>query len=83
MSDNIILIPPDKEQCQVDKPNGQGFMTLGGGHKMIRCTNKPKWIGTENKPGPDGMIGSMSLCDKCKLQLEKQLGDGFATYAEI
>ena len=80
---NSELIPPDKKQCQAEKPNGQNFMTLGGGHKMIRCTNKPTWIASENEPDPDGVKGSMAVCDECKTQLVKQLGENFATFTPI
>lgn len=71
MSDE--LIPPDLERCQAEKPNGRNFMSFGGGHEMIRCTNKPMFIVTEKKPGKDGLKGSMSLCARCLAVFNKQM----------
>jgi len=62
------LIPPDKKQCQAEKPCGTNFMTLGGlpVGTLVRCTNKPTVIITEaNKNKKDGKKGSMALCDDC------------------
>lgn len=60
------LIPPDLNQCQAEKPNGNSFMTLGGVVGRVRCTNTPTVIVTEKKP-PKGYskCGSMSLCTEC------------------
>ncbi|KKM19829.1 hypothetical protein LCGC14_1651720 [marine sediment metagenome] len=77
------LEPADKERCQADKPNGQGPFTLGGGHKMVRCTNKPSVIATENKPGEDGQKGSMSICTDCLTKFTKQMPQGYATFTNI
>lgn len=77
------LIPPDYKQCQAEIPNGVNFMTLGGRPKMIRCKNKPAFIATENEPGADGKIGSMSLCTDCTDTLKRQCGDDFATLTPI
>lgn len=81
------LEPPDTERCQADVP-GNGPFTMGGeignprnGYR-VRCKNKPQWIATEKKPGPDGLTGSMSLCAECAVVLEKQM-PGFATLAPI
>jgi hypothetical protein len=71
------MIPIDKERCQAEKPNGQSFMTLGGGHKMIRCESKPTVIVTETQAGSDGLKGSMCLCDDCLEVAKKQLPLGF------
>jgi hypothetical protein len=68
------LIPPDTERCQAMKPNGEGPFTLGGGYKMIRCTNAPTVILYEDAPGKDGLCGSMSLCPECLEQFKKQIG---------
>jgi len=78
-----ITIPVDLDRCQAEKPNGQSFMTLGGGHKMVRCSNKPTKIATENKLGSDGCIGSMSLCDECSDVLKSQLGEDFCSFNDI
>ena len=58
-------------------PNGLGPFTLGGGHKMVRCKNKPIVIATETKPGEDGFKGSMTLCNECLEVANKQLPSGF------
>ena len=68
------LIPPDLTRCQAEKPNGQGPFTLGGGHKMIRCNLAPKVTITEKKPGADGQVGSMSLCEHCLEVFQNQEG---------
>lgn len=73
------LIPPDFNQCQAEKPNGVNFMTLGGKFQLIRCTNKPMYIATENVAGADGQIGSMSLCEECKEVFLNQCGTDYAT----
>lgn len=77
------LIPADKAQCQAEIPNGENAFTLGGGHKMVRCTNKPAWIATELKPGADGLIGSMSMCDECKAVFLKQVGEGVVSFDAV
>jgi len=77
------LEKPDEAQCQAEKPNGQSFMTFGGGHKMVRCTEKPQFILTENKPGKDGKKGSMSLCSSCLTVFLKQMPPEYASVAEI
>lgn len=77
------LIPPDKKQCQAEKPNGNTFMTLGGVPGLERCKNKPKVIATEAQPGEDGLKGSMSLCLPCLSQLRKQLGPEAVTVKAV
>lgn len=78
------LIPADLTRCQAEKPNGESFMTLGGGHKMVRCENAPVWVAYETKPGPDGKRGSMSLCYPCRVVFEKQMPKGLgAIFEEI
>lgn len=77
------LTPPDIDQCQAEKPNGQSFMTLGGGPGYVRCADEPTVIATENKAGRDGLKGSMSLCDECKAKLLEQMGTDYATFATI
>jgi hypothetical protein len=59
------LIPPDRDQCQCEKPNGVNFLTFGGKPGLVRCKNKPIVILKETKPGQDGLKGSMSLCEGC------------------
>lgn len=71
---NSELTTPDIGRCQAEIPNGEGPFTLGGGHKMIRCTAKPKVVLTEKEPGPDGKRGSMALCRKCLHQFNIQEG---------
>lgn len=74
------LVPVDKKQCQAEKPNGYSFMTLGGVPGRARCTNVPSAIITETKPGKDGQLGSMSLCQACWLVAAQQLGpDAFTS----
>ena len=77
------LIPPDKKQCQAEKPNGNNFMTFGGVVGLVRCENKPIWIAKEIIPNPlDGLRGSMSLCDDCRKVFEAQMPNR-ATFKKI
>ncbi len=69
------LTPVDMSQCQAERPNNYSFMTLGGRPGLERCTNQPTMIATEKVPGPDGQIGSMSLCDHCFSVMQKQCPD--------
>ncbi len=62
---DLELTPPDTERCQSEMPNGEGPFTLGGGHKMIRCTSKPSVILTEKEADEHGRTGSMTLCADC------------------
>lgn len=73
--------PPDVNQCQAESLSSS-FMTLGP-RKMVRCTNKPIWIATEVKPGEDGEIGNMSLCDACSIIMIDKLGLDYATFKRI
>lgn len=77
------LEPVDKKRCQAEKSNGQSFMTLGGGPKLERCTNKPDIIAIETEPGEDGKTGSMSLCADCLTIFMKKMPKGFATFSNI
>lgn len=61
----VKLIPPDMKQCQVEKPNGNTFMTLGGVPGLVRCKNKPTVLVKETKAGKDGQKGSMTMCASC------------------
>jgi len=82
------LTPSDSRQCQADVP-GNGPFILGGeigdpnnGYR-IRCKNKPTVIATENQPGEDGLVGSMSLCGTCQKVMKKQFGKDFASFEKI
>lgn len=75
------LIPPDLDQCQTMKPNGNGIFTLGGQPGHVRCESIPVFIAKEKKP-VDGQRGSMSLCEACAKRLE-ELKPGFATVKRI
>lgn len=77
------LVPPDRERCQAEKPNGHNAFTLGGVPGMVRCGNKPLVIATEVRAGADGKIGSMSVCGDCMKVMQEQLGAGFCTFEEI
>jgi hypothetical protein len=82
------LTPPDLKRCQAEKP-GNGPFSMGGpiGNPLngyrVRCDSKPKFIATENKPGDDGRVGSMSLCGSCKDVMLKQLPEGFCTLTPL
>ena len=67
------LTPADPKRCQADVPNGVNFMTLGGRPGRVRCSNEPVVSAKETKPGKDGQMGSMSLCDSCLTVFTKQV----------
>ena len=71
------LTPPDRARCQAEITPGS-FMTLGP-RTTERCKNKPSCIITENQPGKDGKVGSMSLCEDCLKVFLDRFGDDFAT----
>ena len=71
------MIPVDKKRCQAYKPNGLNALTIGGVPKLIRCENIPTIVAIENKKGPDGKKGAMSLCNDCLEVAKKQLPINF------
>ena len=75
------LEPIDTNRCQAERLCGS-FMTFGP-RKLIRCTNGPDFIATEKKPGKDGLVGAMSLCESCAEVMKKILGEDFATLSRI
>jgi hypothetical protein len=78
------LTPPDMKQCQAERPNENSFMTLGGVlNGRIRCKNKPTKLLTENAPGKDGRIGSMTVCDHCFAVFQRQMPEGYATATDL
>ncbi len=77
------LTPPDLEQCQAERPNDNSFMTLGGVPGRVRCKNKPTKLMTENAPGKDGQIGSMTLCDHCFSVFQRQMPPNYATATDL
>lgn len=67
------LIPPDMNQCQVDKPNGNNFMTFGGVVGRVRCTNRATILVKETKVDPKyGQKGSMTMCSSCFEAFKRQ-----------
>jgi hypothetical protein len=77
----VELIPPDLDRCQAERKEGS-FMTFGP-RSMIRCKNKPTVIAYENKPGKDGLRGSMSLCPFCLAKFLEILGPDYAEVQPI
>ena len=78
------LTPPDEDQCQCERPNGNTFMTFGGVPGHVRCRNKPIVIVTEREvTNEDGEQGSMALCPHCYNKFIEQMGDDFATVRAI
>lgn len=75
------LTPADLLRCQAEVLGGS-FMTLGP-RPWVRCTAKPAWIATENYPGPDGKVGSMSLCEACYRESVKALEPGRVRYVRL
>jgi hypothetical protein len=93
------LTPPDRTQCQALRPNktwspfafgpaGENPVTgekVGGARRsdrMWRCRNKPELIVTETK-SDDGILGSMSVCKDCFIQLCLQRGGTFEVTEDL
>lgn len=82
------MIPPDPKRCQAEIP-GNGPLTMGGpignprnGYR-VRCENKPTVFAVEKRPGKDGLVGSMSLCARCRGELIKQLGEDYVYFLPV
>lgn len=61
----MSLTPPDPTRCQVEISFYRPFTMGGPVRGWERCHNKPHWLVTELVPGPDGVKGSMTMCDHC------------------
>jgi hypothetical protein len=71
------LTKPDLKQCQADITTTAPFMQMGGPPRTTsRCKNVPTVLVREEKPGPDGQRGSMTVCDTCLGHLRKQRPTG-------
>lgn len=76
------LVPPDPAQCQAMSKNGP--FTMGGTiGKWERCTSKPSVIATEAAPGADGRIGSMSLCETCRVIAVRTHGEAHFVFTSV
>ena len=76
------LTPPDLTRCQAERTEEEPFR-IGAPRRWHRCTNAPTVIATENEAGPDGLVGSMSLCPGCKAEFEKRRPAGYARFEPI
>jgi hypothetical protein len=73
------LEPVSHDACQADVKGPYSPFQLGAPPPQFRpCGKKPSWYAREAKAGPDGRKGAMSLCDGCKAECEKRLGDAVA-----
>lgn len=68
----MALIPVDEKQCQTEITSYRPFVMGGNVNQVERCKERPAFIATERKAGPDGLKGAMSLCPECKDRLVKQ-----------
>lgn len=71
----MSLEPIDLKRCQAEIISYRPFVMGGPVRTRERCEAKPTWIAREKLPGADGQHGAMSLCDACKMQAKKKLGD--------
>jgi hypothetical protein len=70
------LEPVSHDVCQADIKGPYSPFQLGAPPPRFRpCGKKPTWYAREAKAGSDGRKGAMSLCDDCKVECEKRLGD--------
>jgi hypothetical protein len=93
------LVPPNREQCQALRPNktwspmafGPADVNSQTGEKrggstqndrLWRCRERPAVIVTETK-SDDGVLGSMSLCSDCFVQLCLQRGGTFEVTEDL
>lgn len=93
------LEPPDRSQCQAMRPNKTWSpMALGPadvdpvsgekrggsvhGDRMWRCREKPEVI-VKQTASEDGVLGSMSLCSGCFVQLCMQCGGTFEVTEDL
>lgn len=81
MSEALIL--PDLKRCQAEITKRNPWVMGGPVVTRTRCESAPTVIATENAPGPDGAVGSMSLCESCAAVMRKQLGETFARFTPI
>lgn len=97
MSDEV-LTPPDRERCQALRPNKTWSPfalgpadTLASGEKVggsrrvdrrWRCCNAPVVIVTETQ-SDDDLLGSMSLCADCFVQLCLDRGGTFEVTEDL
>jgi len=79
--EQVKLVPVDPDRCQTEHLGGS-FMTLGP-RTMTRCENEAIYIANEKKPGEDGVVGAMSLCEDCLERFHKALGKDFAVISKI
>lgn len=66
------LIKPDYLQCQSEITSYHPFILGGKCQETKRCINQPIWLASE-KESKDNEIGSMTLCEECKVVCEKQM----------
>lgn len=93
------LIPPDRKQCQCEKANktwspfalGPAHVNPKTGEKVggsrqndrtWRCQETPAFIVTETE-SKDGILGSMSVCGDCFVQLCLQRGGTFEVTEDL
>lgn len=74
------LDPPDFERCQALFQLYRPFVMGGPVRTWERCHNRPHWLVTERKPGPDGQKGSMTMCDGCAKVFIEQQKDTLANF---
>lgn len=70
-------------RCQTEVPNSNTFMTFGGVPGLVRCENTAVYVATEREPGPEGLKGAMSVCERCKTKLIEIKGADYATFVKI
>lgn len=73
--------PPDLKQCQV-LIKGGSFVTIGP-RPIDRCQNKAAYVIREVKPGPDGLRGSMSVCESCAEKFKRRTDVPKVTWKKI
>lgn len=79
----VKLIPVDYQRCQTLVPSGNTFITFGGTTGLVPCENAARYVATERVPGPEGLRGAMSVCERCKAYLIGIKGADYATFVKI
>lgn len=76
------LDPADTHRCQAEVHIKRSPFIMGGKvYETQRCENRPVVVVTEKRPGPDGLIGSMSLCRDCLAVFQEE--DGRDVFVEL
>lgn len=76
------ITPADPKRCQVEIKQGSAF-AFGNPRRTERCKRTPHVIFREKTPGPDGLIGEMSVCPHCINEMPKGMLDTLQPFPPV